>query len=340
MGMGVAKRVTIWTEGGSSIGMGHIARCINLSRTLKDVGIESMYYVNNDLTTMEILKKNDLPYRVAPLEDVQGLLDEDELVVIDTKKDLPGQVELLRCRGRKVVLIDNNTAAAEQADLTIMPSIYFDAEKDYASPRSRGGAEYLIIGDNFRAKREESLRLEFSLPLQVLVSMGGADPNHITEKVVAALVGMDMVEVDVVIGNASKPTEGLYALERAGNANVRFHKHLTDLAPLMTKAHVAFTALGTTINELVFMGVPPIVISNYLDDSHDLGRLRALQVGIAMDHHSDCADVDIMGAVKGFVDDHAGWEMMSMNAAALTDGIGAVRIAALIADLGWPSRKG
>ncbi|VAV85563.1 hypothetical protein MNBD_DELTA01-356 [hydrothermal vent metagenome] len=337
MGMEVAKRVTIWTEGGSYIGMGHIARSVNLSRALKDKGIDSMYYVNNDLTTMEILKKNDLPYRISPMEDVQGIFDEDEVVIIDTKKDVPGQVEFLKCRRRKVVLIDNNTAAAELADLTVMPSIYFDGKKDYMGPGFIGGSEYLIIGDSFIAKREESLALEFSLPLQVLVSMGGADPNHITEKVVAALLGMDNVEVDVVIGNASQPAESIFELEKEGDGKLRFHKSLTDLAPLMIGAHVAFTALGTTINELVFMGVPPIVISNYFDDSQDLDRLSKLEVGIAMGHHSDCEGDAIRAAVESFVGDRSGWESMRAAAAALTDGLGVGRIASLIAELGWPT---
>jgi len=336
MGMEVAKRVTIWTEGGSSIGMGHIARSVNLSRALKEKGIDSMYYVNNDLTTMEILRKNGLSYRISPMEDVQGIFDEDEVVVIDTKKDVPGQVEFLKCRGRKVVLIDNNTAAAELADLTVAPSIYFDEKKDYLGPGFIGGSEYLIIGDSFIAARQESLSLGFSLPLQVLVSMGGADPNHITEKVAAALLGMDNIEVDVAIGHASKPDESLFRLEKEGRGKLRLHKGLTDLAPLMIGAHVAFTALGTTINELVFMGVPPVVISNYFDDSHDLDRLRELKVGVAMDHYSDCDQAGIRAAVKGFVEDRSGWESMRGRAAALTDGLGAGRIASLIAELGWP----
>ncbi len=337
MGMEVAKRVTIWTEGGSSIGMGHIARSVNLSRALKEKGIDSMYYVNNDLTTMEILKKNGLPYRVSPMEDVQGIFDEDDLVVIDTKKDVPGQVEFLKCRRRKVVMIDNNTSAAELADLTVIPSIYFDGKRDYLGPGFMGGSEYLVIGDSFLARREESLALGFSLPLRVLVSMGGADPNNITEKVAAALSGMDNVEVDVVIGYASKPAESIFELEKKSGGKIRFHKSLTDLGPLMIGAHVAFTALGTTINELVFMGVPPVVISNYFDDSHDLDRLSDLGVGIAMGHHSDCDAAGIRAAVKSFVDDRAGWESMRGRAAALTDGLGAGRIAALIAELGWPA---
>jgi spore coat polysaccharide biosynthesis predicted glycosyltransferase SpsG len=278
---------------------------------------------------LQILKKNELGYRISVIEDAQSVFNEDHVVVIDTKKDVPGQVELLKCRGRKVVLIDNNTAAVELADLVIMPSPFFDEKKDAQSARVKGGASYIMIGDNFHDQRGESLMLKYSLPLRVLVTMGGADPNHITEKVVNALRELKDVEVDVVVGPASEPTE---SISNAQSDGVRVHRNLADLAPLMANAHIAFTALGTTINELAFMGVPSLIISNYFDDTHDLHKVEELGIGVALGHHSDVDAAAISDAVAVFVKDSSQWEEMRVKAAALTDGLGAGRIAALISE--------
>jgi spore coat polysaccharide biosynthesis predicted glycosyltransferase SpsG len=289
-----------------------------------------MYFVNNDLPTMQILKKNNLPYRVSAIDHGEGLFDEDNLIIIDTKKDVPGQVEFLKCRGRNVVLIDNNTAATELADFVITPSPFFEENYDEQSARLKGGSEYIMIGDVFHEQRATSLMLKYALPLRVLVTMGGADPNHITEKVVSALSEVNGIKVDVVVGPASEPEESIFSAERGGNGKFRVHRDLPNLASLMAGAHIAFTALGTTINELAFMAVPSIVISNYFDDTHDLEKVKELGIGVPLGHHSDADASVIVKAAEGFVKDKSLWETMRTKSAALTDGLGADRVAAII----------
>lgn len=328
------RSVSIWAEGGSNIGMGHIIRSIHLATALKAMDFDVNFFVNNELPVLEILRKKEMSYKIAPLEDVQSLYGEDNLVIIDSKKDIPGQVEFLKRRGRTVVLIDNITVASDLADKTILPSPFLQSvETDMQNSKVEGGPDYLIIGDNFMERRDESLRLAYSLPLKILVSMGGADPNHITEKVVKALSDVKEIELDVVLGPASKPHSSLDDIVNASGGRIKVHRDLSDLAPVVAASHVVFTALGLTVNELAFMGVPSIVIANYFDDHKDMDMLAELGIGIALGHHSDVDDSHIVAAVEDFVNNKELWESMRIKAAALTDGLGASRAAKLIAEI-------
>ena len=327
-------RVSIWTEGGSDIGMGHIIRTMNLASALEAMGVDVCFFVNNELPVLEILKKNNKTYKIAPMEDVHSLYGEDDLIIVDTKKDMPGQIEFLSRRGRTVILIDNITVASELADKTILPTPFIrKVEGALVNPNIIGGPDYLIIGNNFMDKRADSIRLKYSLPLNVLVTMGGADPNHITEKVVGAIAGIKEITIDVVLGPAAQPLPILEKIASESGARVKLHHNLKDLTAMMASAHIAFTALGITVNELAFMGVPSIVISNYFDDHDDMEMLEELGIGVPLGHHSDVEDEQIVGAVEGFISDETRWEAMRIKSAALTDGLGARRVATLIKEL-------
>jgi spore coat polysaccharide biosynthesis predicted glycosyltransferase SpsG len=105
------------------------------------------------------------------------------------------------------------------------------------------------------------------------------------------------------------------------------------MAPLMRDTHIAFTAVGTTVYELAYMGVPSVLIGNYATDAEDLAALEGLGVCRSLGYYRDLDPSLISEAAESFRDDPAMWSEMSLNARNLTDGDGASRIAGLICSL-------
>src|SRR5262249_32823655 len=112
----------------------------------------------------------------------------------------------LRARARRLLVIDDLANRAHDRDLLL-------DQNSHAHPRPRyeglvpPGCRLLL------GPRHALLRPEFeSLPARqahgssarkVLVSLGGADPDNVTAKVLAALAGLPELEVDVIVGGAN-----------------------------------------------------------------------------------------------------------------------------------------
>lgn len=324
----MSYRVTFWTEGGNPVGMGHISRCVNIARALKKSSVPFDFLINDDESVKARLEAEGFEYRAGWLtpETVQKI--NSGTVVIDTKKDLGGLVGMLKESCKRVVVIDNTSTA--EADMAIFPSPFYRGERRV---NERGGSDYVIIGDNFIRERGALPQEKPFRPFKVLITMGGADPFNLTEQVVNAIERLDGVEATVVIGPASKPTQFLKRFIESGSEKFRFLYNVADMAPVMSSSHIAFTAVGTTVYELAYLGVPSVVIANYPHDDSDLRELKELGISFGLGYYKDVNAPMIRGAVKSLMKRENLLELMSRKAYSLTDGRGAARIARCIAEL-------
>ncbi len=337
--------VTFWTEGGSSIGMGHVARSINIARAVKAAGIPVSFLVNEEGPVAAVLDDAGLPYKVWALEtpDPEGVTN--RVVVIDSRKDVSRLATSLKMRGKRVMIIDNLTACGV-SDCVVIPSVTFDKHEWAEMGDLPGGlvsniytgADFIIIGENFlRASKLEGRVGPGSPgstgPLRVLVTMGGSDPNGLTELVADALHGMDALEAVLVMGPAFRPSKGFERFIASNPTGFSFLSGVRDLAPLMARTDLAFTAMGTTAYELAYMGVPSVLIGNYPEDLLDLDRLESMGICRSLGFYRDVKDEDIRRVTERFAEDRDELKAVSTKAGKLVDGCGAERVANIISGL-------
>lgn len=325
------RGVTFWTEGGKVIGMGHLVRCLNVARVLATSGVPVHFLVNDDPAVKSQLDAEGMPSVTFPVDsdsaDRFTRLSTD-VVVIDTKKDVSAVARALTEAGRKVILLDN-VSGADHAHQVVVPSPFKPA--GFHGGNIHSGGDYVIIGPDFIEKRHTEEKLPWGSPLKVLVTMGGADPFNLTEQVVRSLKGLSAVEATVVMGPASEPSGGLLELVEK-TPGFTLERDVKDMAGLMNSHHIAFTAVGTTLWELAYMGVPSVVIANYREDERDLNEINRLGVGSALGCFEDITPELIRFTVERYATDHDHWERVSEAASHLVDGMGAVRTARLIAE--------
>jgi len=321
--------VSFWTEGGRGVGMGHLVRSINVALVLERRGVRVGFMVNDDTSAAGRLDDAGLDYVTVPLDGPPYSIDRaGDVVVLDTKRDVGALVGELRDGGRRVALVENPTAS--EADRFIVPSPVARGFQDIAEERLSAGAEYIILGENILKARASTPKTEWSLPLKVLVTMGGADPFDLAGLVARGLLDLDGIEVTVVLGPACDTSERIKRLAAAGKGRMRTLTGVSDLAPLARTSHVAFTAVGTTVYELAYLGVPSILVANYEDDSEYLSAFEDLGISIALGYYGSLDPARIAAAVEEFKCARPMWETMSEKALGLTDGRGAERVAGMI----------
>ncbi|MBF0506847.1 MAG: hypothetical protein HQL09_08420 [Nitrospirae bacterium] len=329
-------KLCIWTEGDAGIGMGHVRRCLVIAHEIRKKGMPVHFLVNDNPAVAKWIRQDGFLFSVAPLDETGlPLLDEHgcSLVMMDTKKPVAGLVKALKGSGFKVILMDTVTEARLDADIVIYPTAVFKNNFNWKGFQGKVfyGAEYVPIAESFRESRQRYGEKVLDPPYRILVTMGGSDPNHLTYKVVSALRGWDgPVIIKVVIGPSFSPDENLEILEAEKDLNIEFIRNIEDLSLLMAESHIAITALGTTLYELAYLGVPSVIIANYKNDESDMEAFKKLGIAFPLGYYKDVKVEDIRSAVEELLGNRDLYKEMSRKGNTLINGHGSERIVDII----------
>jgi spore coat polysaccharide biosynthesis protein SpsF len=321
-------------DGGRSMGMGHIVRCLWLASALRDTyGEPVSFCMAQDDIGISVVQSRGWPVlRVAPEE--LGGVEGDTLVTII---DLPGGVSAeavrsLRQRNPRslVVVMDGICTGRIEADLIVTP---IERLPDPASWRGfRGqryeGPEYAILDPAF-ARVPRRLSNVVSEP-RILVSMGGSDPYRLTLQALRALDSMEEeFHVTVAVGPAF-----LHEIELqtwlAGARRQYESRREDSLLDLMVNSDLALVSFGTTVYELAAAGLPAIALS--ITEDHAQAAEVFVRLGSLMHLglFSNVSDEQIQSAVRELLNGQELRLGMAQRGQALVDGKGAERVAKLL----------
>jgi spore coat polysaccharide biosynthesis protein SpsF len=333
------KTITILTEGGKGIGLGHIRRCLVIAHALKKNGLNIFFCVNDDPSAIEWIRRGGMDYKVVSLtgaDSLHAIANDNCPVLVDTKKPVSGLLRSAKTQGCKVILMDNRTDARFESDVAIYPSAVANNDLDWAGFKGTviRGAEYIPIAKSFTEMRQKYDCRVLSSPYHVLITMGGSDPNRLTHRVLSSLLQSDITLcIKAVVGPAFSTDPLLNDIEKKQHPNVEFIRDRDDLAAYMAESHICITAVGTTVFELAYMGVPTLVLSNYRTDEADMLAFEKLGIALPIGYFGSVSDYEIRHAADSLLRDRTLWENMSRRGKILIDGHGAARIADIIQKL-------
>ena len=234
----------------------------------------------------------------------------------------------LRTAGCKLLLIDDYNHLLEyECDILLNQNIGAE-ELEY---RINSGAKQLL-GTKYVLLRREFRCLEKKDPVfpnlgkNVLVTLGGADPDNMTLKVIEALQQLDYLDlhVKIVVGLANP---NLDSLQRATDLSILDFQLLTDvedMPSLMTWADVTLSSGGSTCWELCCLGVPFVTLvlaENQRGLATELDRC-----GVAPCLGEDTSVDAIAGVLTGLLSDRGGRERCRASGRELVDGFGVYRV--------------
>ncbi len=255
-------KVLFLTEGSSSIGFGHITRCLSLYQAFQKLGAESHMVVKGDESTRSVLK--GFSYELFDWQEgwkgFKERLGEFNAVVVDSYLASKSIYEDISECPTTALYIDDYKRLDYPKGIVLNGSIYAE---ELSYPQREGifyllGTKYIPLRQAFW--RLEGRRVRKSLK-KVLITFGGDDSKNMTPEVIRFLRRhLPEIELHVVIGGGFKNREDIY---RLSDGKVRLHERLSaeQMKTLMLEADLAISAGGQTTYELARTGTPAILVA-------------------------------------------------------------------------------
>lgn len=262
------------------IGTGHIMRCFALGEAFKSRGgsVAFLSYCDSSSLRQRII---DGGFEFIPIEksvpessDIDIVLENisritqhkpnDVWFVLDGYHFSSEYQRKIKENGHRLLVVDD-TAHLDYyfADIIINQNIHAKHLTYSCSPRTRLllGTRYVLLRSEFLAWRNWQRQIP-PRARNVLVTLGGSDPDNVTLQIIKAFKKANVADIEVaVIAGASNPNLDLLKATAADKPfAIKVLDNVKKMVDLMAWADVAVAAGGITCWELAFMGVPTLVI--------------------------------------------------------------------------------
>lgn len=328
--------LAIRADADASIGVGHVMRCLALAQAWKDRGGEVVFLCASIPDPI----RQRLSIEGFPCIEIFATPGSDEdalqtwrelsqygarLLVVDGVRFRHRWQREVKQPGLSVLLLEDNGTSPPycadwvwNADLPARPEIYETCE-----PRAK-----LLLGPDFVLLRREFLRVHPKIKIgtavrNILITMGGSDPENFSERTLHALHGArkNGFKLRVVVGPANPHLKKLKTV--AANMADLFPA-TSDMAEHMAWADLALTVEGGTLWELLYMGAPVVCWSRTDPISLLLAELSKGGAVVALPAGASPEDVTVL--LEQLITDNDRLEAMRQRSRTIVDGRGAERV--------------
>jgi len=255
-------RVLFATEGGASIGFGHLARCFALSQAFEERGVSSGFVIAGDMTAKNVLGTRNLdlcPWFEEEEALFQKMADAD-IVIADSYRIDEALYDKVSKRARIPVYLDDSGRLEISQGVLINGNLY---AANLRYPKKSGityllGPEYISLRKPFWEIGEKKIRKKVE---RVLVSFGGDDSKRMTPQVLRFLTRQyPKMTKNVIIGRAFEKTKDIENM--ADNYTTLIEApDAEEMKRVMLTSDLAITSGGQTLLELARVGLPAVVVA-------------------------------------------------------------------------------
>jgi UDP-2,4-diacetamido-2,4,6-trideoxy-beta-L-altropyranose hydrolase len=333
-------------DASSSIGSGHITRCVTLARELSDHVGTIIFVIRTDsqANCSWLQDQGFLVRRLAGEGAVSAEADAEEFLAVIGEFGrldwlivdhylLGAQWEAsVRAATHNILAIDDLGNRAHDCDLLLDQNLYTENDRPYAGLIARNAA--LLIGPRFALLRPEFAKLKAQLKLRTgrvnsaLVCFGGADPNNHTAAAIEAIkpFASSLDSVTVVVGTANRNTTSILEVSLGmPNCTLKIAPH--ELPELLRNADLAIGGGGTMTWERACLEVPTVAVGIAANQVAVLRRLFEYGGALGVEQMIE-PDVDTLrDLISVAMKSPAMLTGMSRRAGTLVDGLGARRVA-------------
>jgi UDP-2,4-diacetamido-2,4,6-trideoxy-beta-L-altropyranose hydrolase len=310
-------RLVFRCEGGPRIGLGHVMRSIALAQAVRARGARTVFAMS-DGPAADLAARYG--FRVAPLRSpapaaLAPLSERADWVVLDGYHF--GELyPSLRRQGVRVCAVMDQPPRPP-ADLVVNPNL---SARPVRQP-ALCGARFALLREEFRRARREPRRG----PWRVLVMFGGSDVAGLTSRALGWLAragDLPPLEITAVVGPLAR---GRSAITRAADrCGARLLVAPSDLPAVMAASDLAVTAAGSSVLEMLRLGVVPLMVT-VADNQRGIARAvqragAGLDLGPAEALRGEALPAALTSAVRTR-------RTMAAAGRRLVDGQGALRVA-------------
>ncbi|WP_424096609.1 UDP-2,4-diacetamido-2,4,6-trideoxy-beta-L-altropyranose hydrolase [Moorena producens] len=335
-------KLVIRADASPKIGTGHVMRCLALAQAWLQAGGQVILLMGTAAPELEARLQAEgiqvAHVSVSPGsgEDAEQTIAQAKAlgatwVVVDGYHFGADYQRVIKKAGLRLLFIDDYGHAAHYwADLVLNQNVY---AHEGLYPK-RESYTQLLLGTQYTFLRKEFWRWQGwqrqipTVARKVLVTLGGADPDNVTLKVIQALqqVKVEGLEAVVVVGGSNPHYEQLQAAVHDSGAAITLKYNVTNMPELMAWADIAIAAGGSTCWELAFMGLPSLVM--ILSENQQLiaDKLGKLGISINLGWHYNFDFNNTAQALTALLHDSDARAGMSSLGRDLVDGSGSSRV--------------
>jgi UDP-2,4-diacetamido-2,4,6-trideoxy-beta-L-altropyranose hydrolase len=282
--------VFIRCDGGLSLGMGHITRCLALANMLK-LDFEICFILREtEEKVIRLIRENTFAFEIIPeqqtvaaeLSFLSYLVKKGAILVLDGYYfDLAYQQEIKK-RHLKLVFIDDLIAFKQVADVVINQALAVK-HQDY----QKEDDTQLLLGLNYALLREPFFKLPSSRNIQkaekVFISMGAADEHNMSLKVAKTLIQIPYLkEVHLMLGAINPHLKSIHEfIAQQDGVQFKIHVNISadELQNLLNQCDLAICAASGILIEACAVGIPlisGITADNQKDNLKGLAQQQVL----------------------------------------------------------------
>ncbi|MBF0555986.1 MAG: UDP-2,4-diacetamido-2,4,6-trideoxy-beta-L-altropyranose hydrolase [Nitrospirae bacterium] len=319
--------VVIRADAYPEIGTGHLMRCLALGQSFKDSGWRVRFVTYCEAAGLLGRLTSEEGFEVIPLKSKSdNVLPPCRWAIVDGVNFDRRFHKSMKDAGYKLLIIDDMAALDfYHGEFVLNQNLHAHILKYNLSPGTRLllGTEYILLRREF-IKHRGVEKLITDKCANVLITLGGADRENLTRKVLSSIKGLKDIKITVVVGAGNPNIESIKTVKTA--APVTILQNVTDMAGVMASQDVAVTSGGTTVWELAFMGVPSVVgriapIEDYL-----VAGLNSRGVFIDSGWFKTATDDEIRGNLLKLLTHMKLRKEMSALGRRLVDGFGRDRV--------------
>ncbi|WP_018155318.1 PseG/SpsG family protein [Demetria terragena] len=262
-----ATRVGLRCDAGHGTGVGHAVRLLALAEELAQRGCTIVALGVIDVPWLAAayadhgIEIHDAPSAPSSLADLAHRLGLDVVVLDGYDLDLDSG-ESLRAAGIFVVaMVDHDFGSAQFAHLYVDQNLGAKPPDPLPQHSSAlAGIEYALFRDSVLARIAATPPRTTEAPLRVLTVFGGTDPFEASGAVVPLLLETERPVSVTAIASDSNVRAALSDLDHGPEQAVHAIPPDPDLARIAANSDLAVSASGSSIWELLCLGVPTAAV--------------------------------------------------------------------------------
>jgi spore coat polysaccharide biosynthesis predicted glycosyltransferase SpsG len=321
--------VTIYTNGGASIGYGHLMRTNAIAKEYLNRGCEVGYLTQTPDVVRRVVPNKATVEPVSGSKEVVSHMKTSnaDILLTDSHGVCHKMQQRLRSNVPQFGVVMDENLHSICCDVFINGNIYAPKlDYDWTEPEPEWclGIKYVPLRDQIREYTHRQSEFH-ETPEQAIITMGGSDQENVTPTAVEAIKNSD-ISVDVIIGPGFSSNQQLEVRSSCKNASadINIVRDPDDLAERMFQSDFAVCTASTTTYELLALQTPIISVPVVDNQEPIANALRSQELAIIIDHMY-CVE-SYRQAIERYMNTHSLRKYNQMRGNELIDGKGVERI--------------
>lgn len=312
-------------DGGGSIGLGHVSRCLALAEALEELNLRCTFAGHFGGTAADLINQAhclSIPSNspTGSYEDFEWLLTLVEdldaaAVVLDSYFLDASYATDIDQDGAPTLVIDDFGVLADSRASALL-NFTVDAAALYSNTSSQQrflGPSYFLARRALRHLRSQA-SARSGTAKRALIAIGGEDRHDLSRRTVRELAHVcPDLSVRVVVGAGFRYMDEVYDMVWRFRGECSIFTRNCGLAEDLAWADVCINGGGLTKYEAAYMGVPSAIISQTPEQADETVQFVARRLARNIGPGYSITDEELRTGLESFLHDDAARELMSQT---------------------------